>query len=78
MNIYLISQDKNYGYDTYDSAIVVAENETQARNIIPGSEFSLDIDYWAWCEPMFVKVKLIGTTTLYKKSTIILESFNAG
>lgn len=36
LNIYKIWVDKRLGYDTYDSAIVVAENEEAARHIHPG------------------------------------------
>lgn len=35
MKVYLISQDINDGYDTYDSAVVIAENEDAARKISP-------------------------------------------
>lgn len=35
MNIYLLEQDLNNGYDTYDSCVVVALNETDARNTYP-------------------------------------------
>lgn len=35
MNIYLLEQDLNNGYDTYDSCVVVALNETAARNTHP-------------------------------------------
>lgn len=35
MNLYLISQYKNKGYDTYDAAVVAAETEDDARTIIP-------------------------------------------
>lgn len=35
--LYLIKQDEIDGYDTYDSAVVVAENEQQAREINPAS-----------------------------------------
>ena len=35
MNIYLISQDVNSDCDTYDSAVVVAKNEEDAKNIHP-------------------------------------------
>lgn len=35
MKIFLISQDLNNDYDTYDSAIVIAENEEDARTINP-------------------------------------------
>ena len=35
MKIYRISQIINSAYDTYDSAIVVAHNEDEARNMHP-------------------------------------------
>ena len=35
MNLYKISQSANNDYDTYDSAIVAAENEEEARKINP-------------------------------------------
>lgn len=35
MNIYRISQNVNVDYDTYDSAIVVAKDEDEARKIHP-------------------------------------------
>ena len=35
MKIYLLSQDIVDGYDTYDSAVVIAENENEARKIHP-------------------------------------------
>jgi len=39
MKIYKISQDENNDYDTYDSAIVVAENEEEARKIHPNGDY---------------------------------------
>lgn len=36
MNIYKISQSVNNKYNTYDSAVVVAESETEAAKIHPG------------------------------------------
>ena len=35
MKLWLISQDVNSGYDTYDSAVVAAETEEEARGIYP-------------------------------------------
>lgn len=37
MEIYLLEQDLNSGYDTYDSVVVIAENEDEARKIHPSS-----------------------------------------
>ncbi len=37
MNLYLIKQYENNNYDTFDSAVVVAKSEDQARLIHPSS-----------------------------------------
>ena len=47
MNIYLLEQNVNNGYDTYDSCVVVAENEEAARNIHP-SEFVTHVSEGKW------------------------------
>lgn len=35
MKLWLISQSENNGWDTYDSAVVAAETEEEARNLYP-------------------------------------------
>jgi len=47
MNIYLLSQDINNNYDTYDSVIVIAESEEEARKIHP-SEYSTHVENNEW------------------------------
>jgi hypothetical protein len=42
MKIYLISQEVNTNYDTYDSAVVIAENEEEAKRICPSSFYGYD------------------------------------
>ena len=37
MKLFLISQDVNDGYDSFDSAVVVAKSEQDAREIHPSS-----------------------------------------
>lgn len=91
MNIYKIWQNENRGYDTYDSAVVVAENECEARRMNPsyfpgGNEdiwpmFITDWDkvYSAWASSVDeVYVKLIGTATPEMKKGVVVASFNAG
>jgi len=79
MNIYKISQTFNEDWDTYDSAIVAAENEEEARMIHPSGEVIPEI-HWAlrWSPPENVTVKLIGVTIDNHASGVILASFNAG
>ena len=51
MKLYLLSQSINNWYDTYDSVIVSAKSEDDARTIHPSSE-TFDISYegnkWTW------------------------------
>ena len=37
MKLFLIHQDRLNGYDTYDSAVVAAESESDARSVHPSS-----------------------------------------
>lgn len=78
MNLYLIEQDENNNYDTYDAAVVAAESEEEARSIHP-----LGSDYWSqyrstWCSsPDKVTVKFL-CYGYEGESGIVLASFNAG
>jgi len=79
MNLYLISQDQNTGWDTYDSAVVCAHDEEEARSIHP-SPYDKDFKSDTWCNsPAHVKVKWIGIAAVeYDEPGIICTSFNAG
>jgi hypothetical protein len=46
--LWLISQDANNFYDTYDSAVVVAATEADARLIHPDSDHSWDAEKGEW------------------------------
>ena len=48
MNLYLISQDSNIGYDTFDSAVVVAETEDQARRVSPSNFYEWSDEHNSW------------------------------
>lgn len=61
MNLYLISQEVNRNKDAYDSAIVCAENEDEARQINPTGKWGGDFAKDQWAEsPAQVNVKFIG------------------
>jgi hypothetical protein len=89
MNVYFISQDKNNGYDTYDSAVVIAPDEVTAKRIYP-SRWRDEIIYldeattndhtnWDWVDSAeFVQARLIGTATEGAEVEIVCASFNAG
>ena len=91
MKVYLLTQDEANDYDTYDSCIVVAKNEHDAKRIHP-------IDEYCWCDEKkkFGRYTQEGTWYSYADSWathpdnvnveevslseygLILSSFNAG
>ena len=81
MNLYLISQNRNRGYDTYDSAVVAALSEAEAREIHPGA---WQDDAWGrsnstWANsPEDVVVQQIGAALPGIQAGQIVASFNAG
>jgi hypothetical protein len=48
MKLYLISQDENNGWDTYDSAVVAALWEGDARSISPSRCYKWSISENCW------------------------------
>ena len=62
MNLYRISQDKHNDYDTYDSAVVAADDEAEARMTHPSGNGwdGVERGYGTWANAEFVKVNLIG------------------
>ena len=79
MKIYLVSQNSDE-YDTFDSMVVSAKDEDEARDIHP---FGFSKDDW-WLTECWVRyedrdkltVSVLGNTRL--KKCVILASFNAG
>lgn len=85
MNIYLLWQNTVCGYDTYDSAVVIAGNEESAKMIHPYSastgklERLEDHNCGTWpTSPADVKTKLLGQAAPGSESGCVLASFNAG
>ena len=91
MNLYLLSQNDEQGYDTYDSCVVVAKSPAQACKIDPGGDNYDNRDNernswnpsWfsrAWTkDPKKVKVTLIGKAASgMKENSVVIASFNAG
>jgi len=75
MKIWLLSQDVQTGYDTYDSAVVVAETEDAARKTEVGS---FGEHYSTWAAPEHIKCELLGEAKEGTVEGLILASFNAG
>lgn len=81
MNLYLITQSENEGYDTYDSAVVAAKTARAAKRIHPA--WGLSRDAWeissTWAShPDKVEAKFLGRASVGTREGLILASFNAG
>lgn len=73
LKLWLITQDVNDDYDTYDSAVVVAESAEDARMIVPGNRLM------AWTYSDNVEVIELGTAIPgLEEGEVICASFNAG
>ena len=93
MKLWLLRQEQREGYDTYDSAIVAAETEDQARRIHPSdsyeyseakkcfgykdSSWNFNDDSWAK-DIELITVSEIGEANPDLPAGVVLASFNAG
>jgi len=86
MKLYLVWQEQNTDYDTYDSFVCAAESEEIARDMQPGadpSELMMDWTkprrYHAWAfHRDHVLVREIGEALPGTPRSVICSSFNAG
>ncbi len=80
MNLYLLAQ-QNGDYDTYDFAIVCAENVEEAVKIHPNGDYFdtgwTDVESWA-ASPEYVQCRKIGAADEFVGKGSVLASFNAG
>ena len=84
MNLYLISQEQNNDWDTYDSAVVAAPDEETARNMHPGTGEPVAWgkghrwSYNSWCRSVDDVEVFLLATMVGRKQGVVLASFNAG
>ena len=90
MNLYLVKQDKNKEYDSFDSMVVVARTKESASKLHPVGSWEWRQDespesLWAnasdcWVSsPKDVDVILLGKAGQdYDYERVILASYNAG
>jgi len=81
MNIYKIEQDTNVKYDTYDSAVVIANSAQEAQQMQPEQpeQDEQDEEEFEWAAPKDVTVTYIGIADpSFTKPCVIVSSFNAG
>lgn len=81
MKLYKLTQSESIGYDTYDSVIVCAENEDDAKSIHPsGGDFIEKgeiYDVWA-TKKSNINCEEIGVANNNQMRGVVLASFNAG
>lgn len=82
MNLYLLQQSVNTGWDTYDSMIICATDPEEAIELSYKQFGSHCKDrHYVWvmysCKDQ-IEVKLIGTATEELEKGVMLSSFNAG
>jgi len=77
--LWLLKRCDKCDYDEYDSAVVVAESEAQARQMHPsGLTVSWESsDYGGWVAPEFVIVTRLGFAD-DPTPRVVCASFNAG
>lgn len=78
MNLYLLSQNTNNGYDTYDSMVVIAPSKEEAVKLS-----IYEYGNWDWSDSndgsnILIKTISENITTEYEEAFILLTSFNAG
>lgn len=86
MNLYLISQIVNNNHDTYDSSVVAASNELDAKTIHPDLNIDSPVTdeydphpsytYDTWCQLKDVRVELIGEAREGIRRGVICSSYN--
>lgn len=80
MKIWKIWHTVTTGYDVYDSAVVLAETEGDARKTHPDGDDECSPEDWeAWAtSPDDVSAMLIGEATPGSQAGVVCASFNAG
>lgn len=82
MKLFLIEQDQNNDYDTYDSAVVAAPDEETAKQMDPANGNPMtewDKRYNSWCNgPEHVTVRYLGEADGDVEQGVVCASFNAG
>jgi len=80
MNLWLISQTDVKGWDTFDSAVVAAETEEEAKLMYPGNGDDIrneSGEFWTK-RPELVTAILIGNATNGIEKGVVCASFHAG
>lgn len=74
--LWLLRQNDNNWYDTYDSCVVAAMNSEEARQISPSGTFGVK-SRWA-LSPESVTAEKLGVTQKHREGQVLISSYNAG
>jgi len=78
MKLYLLTQTAVCGYDTFDSCVVAAEGEGEAKNTAPdGRPLGDQDDTWPY-QTACVTAEYLGEAAEGVLAGVICASFNAG
>lgn len=80
MKIYLLRQTYNNALDTYDSCVVCAKNEEDAKTIAPDGSVFVENKKWTDWAKLFSQITCeeIGEANSNQVRGVILASYNAG
>ena len=80
MKLYLLSQNDNNDWDTYDSIVVCAENEEDAKTIDPyGDIYTENVRFGTWAKKRSsISCEELGEANSNQERGVIIASFNAG
>ena len=77
MNLYLLTRNDDWCYESFDALVVAAESEADAITIRPKSR-DTTAPCSGWTTPQNIAATLIGVAALDVERGVILESYNAG
>lgn len=79
MKLWLLTQSDNKRYNTYDSCVVAANTEQEAKEIHPREQDGWKYHRSSWANsPETVKAICIGTANDGTNAGLVIASFNAG
>lgn len=80
MKLYLLTQNENNTYDTYDACVVCAKNEADAKTITPRGKVFKEFEQWTdWANTTSgITCEEIGEANSEQQRGVILSSFNVG
>jgi hypothetical protein len=77
MNLYLLTRNDDWCYESFDALVVAAESEADAITIRPESR-GTTAPCSGWTTPENIAATLIGVAVAGTERGVILESYDAG